>query len=93
MNNDSNTKNLYFRKICIAAAFVALSFLMVSSFADLLRRKDSERKYSDFIDNADKVDVIFLGSSHMLNAVSPAQLYEETGITSYNFAKPGGIIP
>lgn len=30
------------------------------------------------------IDVLFLGSSHVMTAVSPMQIYEETGITSYN---------
>ncbi len=92
MNNDNN-KNNPVQKICLFAAFCLLTFLIVSAAAGILQRKDSDRKYADFMENADKVDVIFLGSSHMLNSVSPAQLFDETGITSYNFAKPGGIIP
>ena len=32
----------------------------------------------------DSIDVLFLGSSHVMTAVSPMQIYEETGITSYN---------
>lgn len=32
----------------------------------------------------DSIDVLFLGSSQIMTAVSPMQIYEETGITSYN---------
>ncbi len=32
----------------------------------------------------DSIEVLFLGSSQIMTAVSPMQLYEETGITSYN---------
>lgn len=32
----------------------------------------------------DSIDVLFLGSSQIMTAVSPMQIYEETGITSYS---------
>lgn len=34
------------------------------------------------------IDVLFLGDSSMFNGVSPMELYEQTGITSYNFSTP-----
>ena len=33
----------------------------------------------------DTIDVLFLGSSHAVDAFIPQELYEEYGITSYNF--------
>ncbi|SDH59297.1 hypothetical protein SAMN05421493_10268 [Pseudobutyrivibrio sp. 49] len=36
----------------------------------------------------DSVDVLFLGSSHCINAFNPQVLYDEYGITSYNLASP-----
>ena len=41
---------------------------------------------------AGQVDVLFLGSSHVLNGINPIQLYSEYGITSYNMGKPGGMV-
>ena len=37
--------------------------------------------------------MLFLGSSHVLNALDPMQMYAQYGITSYNMAKHGGIMP
>jgi hypothetical protein len=90
--NDRNITRIL-EKICLLAAFLLITVLIITAAASLVQRKDSVKKYSDFLDNADKIDVLFFGSSHMLNAVSPAQLYRQTGITSYNMAKPGGVIP
>ena len=74
-------------------AIILVASLIVAAFSGLTERKDSAKKYRDFLDNAKEVDVFFLGSSHILNAVDPAQLYYETGITSYNFGKHGGMLP
>lgn len=39
------------------------------------------------------LDVLFMGSSHMLNAVSPIQLWEEQGIPSNNLGVNGQVLP
>lgn len=57
-----------------------------------MERKESRNKYNEFIELADQVDVLFLGSSHVLNGINPLQLYLEHGITSYNMGKPGGMM-
>lgn len=38
-------------------------------------------------------DVVFAGSSHMLSAALPMQLWEEQGFTAYNNGQAGEIIP
>lgn len=39
------------------------------------------------------IDVLFMGSSHMLNAVSPLELWEEYGLVSNNFAQNSQVLP
>ena len=39
------------------------------------------------------LDVLFMGSSHMLNAVSPMQLWEERGIPYNNLGVNGQVLP
>lgn len=72
--------------------FFSIVFLMVGFAGKVLQRKESVTKYSDFWELSDQIDVLFLGSSHMLDSINPLQLYEEYGITSYNMAKSGGIM-
>ncbi len=74
-------------------AFLAVTFIICSIAGMITKRKDSDRKYADYKENAQSIDVLFLGSSHMLNSINPAQLYAQTGITSYNMGKPGGMVP
>ena len=72
--------------------FFILVFVTLSVAARVTQRKESQRKYQDFMEFANQVDVLFLGSSHVLNGINPIQLYSEYGITSYNMGKPGGMV-
>jgi hypothetical protein len=72
--------------------FVCVVALCVYGAIVVLRDKESEYKYADFFDRADQIDVLFIGSSHVINAMNPAVLYGEYGITSYNMGGHGSIM-
>ncbi len=72
--------------------FFLLLILLIGGAAKVTRRKESLKKYADFMELADQIDVLFFGSSHVLNGINPVQLYGEYGITSYNMAKQGGMV-
>ena len=72
--------------------FVCAACLCVYGASVVLRDKESEYKYADFFDRADQIDVLFIGSSHVINAINPAVLYGEYGITSYNMGGHGSIM-
>lgn len=72
--------------------FFLIVFVLLGAASHITRRKESQRKYQDFMELAGQVDVLFLGSSHVLNGINPLQLYTEHGITSYNMGKPGGMV-
>ena len=94
-NLKESTKNRkignVYKGIKIFAFFCILIFLIVAA-GKILQRKESVKKYQDFWELADQVDVLFFGSSHVLNSMNPLYLYEQYGITSYNMAKHGGIL-
>lgn len=73
-------------------AFICAAGLCIFFATVVLRDKDSEYKYADFFDRADQIDVLFIGSSHVINAINPAVLYGEYGITSYNMGGHGSIM-
>lgn len=52
-------------------------------------RKDSAIKFNEFYSQDKNFDVLFLGTSHVMNGVSPMDLWKEYGIVSYNLATPG----
>lgn len=46
-----------------------------------------------FYDEAEEVDVMFFGSSRMINGVYPMQLWKDYGITSYNLGAHANLLP
>lgn len=81
--------------ICFMAIFAVL-FLV---FQELLRGKwvvssgDNTASTSTFKEYKEleegTVDVLFVGTSHMLYGIDPMYMYENTGITSFVFGGPG----
>jgi len=65
--------------------FILLVTGGVAAAARIVRRTDSEYKYLPFFKDDTEYDVIFYGTSHVLNAVHPMQLWKDHRITSYNF--------
>ncbi|MBR5359387.1 MAG: hypothetical protein IK123_00735 [Lachnospiraceae bacterium] len=74
--------------------FLGVLAVCIIAASILLRRKDSIYKYADFFDKAEagQVDVLFLGSSHVINGFNPVVLYDEYGITSYNMGGHGSVM-
>lgn len=74
-----------------AIVTLVIMSVCVSCFCELVRQKGVRTiTYSNFYRLPEEsVDVIFLGSSHSLNAFIPQELYNEYGITSYNLSSPG----
>ena len=50
----------------------------------MMRRDDGERKYSAFFADKQGFDVLFMGTSRVLDAVQPMELWRDYGFTSYN---------
>ena len=72
--------------LCLLAAALVLAMRLVE-------RKDSADKNGDYFDLAGRADVLLLGSSHMINGINPALLYEEYGIAAYNLGGHGNVMP
>ena len=75
----------YFR----AALCFILTLLLVFATERIVSNKDSIEKYNGFFEQQLNFDVLFFGTSHMQNALSPMDLWENYGITSYNMANSG----
>lgn len=75
-------------------AFVCAATVAVQASALVLKSKESDYKYADFFDKAKagQIDVLFIGSSHVINGINPATLYKEYGITSYNMGGHGAVM-
>ncbi|MCM1183342.1 MAG: hypothetical protein NC337_08215 [Roseburia sp.] len=68
---------------CIITIY--LSIISLGYLTDLLERKASNNKYEAFFLQEEDFDVLFMGTSHVMNAVFPMELWKDYGITSYNF--------
>lgn len=64
----------------------------VSLAASVTSPKVSRQRFTRFLEEADKYDVLFFGTSHMRNSVFPIQLWTEQGICAYNCAVPAATI-
>lgn len=85
------------RRICIRIAGAAIALCLLAASlgycTSLLERKDSEEKYGKFFEHASDMDVLFFGTSHVLNSVFPMELWRDYGIASYNFGGHANQIP
>ena len=69
--------------------------LLVSGiwFLNRVFLRDSSRyKYKPFLEEDTDYDVLFFGTSHVINGIFPMQLWKDYGITSYNFGGHGNSI-
>jgi hypothetical protein len=75
-------------------AFIGATTACIFGASVVMRAKDSQFKYADFFDKAEKnqIDVLFMGSSHVINALNPAVLFGDYGYTSYNMGGHGSIM-
>lgn len=82
-------------RILQCIAFLCLFLAAFGGVVRLVERKQSVNKNAAFFDEAAKghVDVLFAGSSHVINGINPVQIYEETGVTSYNIGGHGNTLP
>ena len=85
------------RKLILALKTFVFLILLAGVLAVVVlvtERKTSYMKNKDFFEEAarDHLDVLFLGSSHVINGINPIDLYENYGITSYNLGGHGSLL-
>lgn len=86
----SKTLRRWISVIVFAALFCAL----FAGATALLRNKNSAGAIlSLYAEPEDSLDVIFIGSSHILNGVFPMELWAQYGIVSNNLGQHGQSIP
>lgn len=66
-------------------AMLAICLIGLERF---FRRTDGREKYSAFFEETQSIDVFFLGTSHVMDAVYPMELWRDYGVTSYNLGNP-----
>lgn len=66
--------------MCLCLIVYGLKYL-----TDLTERKSSDYKYIPFFEHSKDYDVLYIGTSHVINAFFPMELWKDYGITAYNF--------
>jgi len=67
---------------CIITLLITVSIL--GHLTNLLERKASKAKYADFFSQKEDFNVLFFGTSHVVNGIFPMELWDDFGIVSYN---------
>ena len=89
-----NTKAKKIIKTIINCIIFLIVFALVMGYiAYVCKRKNSNEKYDDFFSQEEDFDVLFFGSSRVLNGIYPMELWEDYGMVSYNFGGHGNYIP
>lgn len=76
-----------------AVCFLILFGIVFFKSSDILELKTSDTCYSEFWEDPSDYDVWFMGTSHMLYAIQPMDLWKDYGIKSYNIAAPSSRMP
>lgn len=71
-----------FRFICFFLVF----FVIFTKTSQMFEQKDSIKKRKSFYEKEQDIDVIFLGTSLVIDGIFPMELWREYGIASYNYA-------
>ena len=72
---------------------VCLIISMLAILSQIVERKGSYIKYQDFFGQQADFDVLFFGSSKVLNGIFPMELWNDYGIVSYNMGGHGTHLP
>lgn len=79
-------KNIKRKFKIICSCFITLCIIVVPLryLTDVMELKDSDFKYLPFFEQSEDFDVLFMGTSHVLNGIYPMELWNDYGIVSYN---------
>lgn len=75
------------------SVFLLLLVVVFLQVASMVQRKESKVEYREFYQNKQKIDVLFMGSSHVLYSLLPMELWHEYGICTYNMGEAQSTIP
>ena len=74
-----------FKHACSILLLTIMIFFGIIFLQKTTMRDSSGFKYRPFLQEDTEYDVLFFGTSHVINGIFPMQLWNDYGITSYNF--------
>ena len=82
------------RYLIRTVTFLALVAVLLITYTYIFRDKNEAAVIKPFFDEPkNSVDIVFIGSSHLMCGILPMDLYEDHGYTSYVFATSSQVIP
>ena len=85
-------RNIGKRVLACLRTFILLAVCLTVT-SDIVELKDGDYKYEDFFAEGEDLDVLFLGTSHVIDGIYPMELWKNYGITSYNMGGHGNLLP
>lgn len=78
---------VFIRIICFSALLFGALYLACI----IVENKSGYERYSEFFSESeeDHLDMLFFGTSHVVNGINPLEIYSDTGFTSYNMGAYG----
>lgn len=80
------------KKVWVVILWLAALMCLLLLADSAMRRDDGERKYSAFFADEQGFDVFFMGTSRMMDAIAPMELWRDYGVTSYNLANSSEVL-
>lgn len=81
------------KKIINVIIFLLILSICIGAIYNVTKLKYSYQKMRDFFIQKEDFDVLFFGSSHVLNGIVPMELWENYGLVSYNMGIPEEYMP
>ncbi len=88
-----NKKNGAWKKLLHSILFVTGLIFLIFLVSFTLEGKSAKARLSLFFEQETSYDAMYFGTSHVINGFLPQELWEEYGITSYNFGGNGMNLP
>ncbi len=91
--NNKLFKTVYLKRTLSCLIVAVLVVAGLTGLTKVTERKDSYYRFHSFYQKEDDYDVLFFGTSHVMNGVFPMELWNTYGITSYNMGGSDHKIP
>ncbi len=86
-------RNPAWKKLLRSIVFLIGLAIILSCASFVMEPKTASTRLTLFFEQDTSYDVMYFGTSHVLNGFIPYELWEEYGITSYNFGANGMHLP
>ena len=81
------------KKFLLPIIFIILTTALLINYENIFRNKDHIYNIKQYYNEKTDIDVFFLGTSRIYYSMSPMEIWDKYGITSYNRGTPVQTLP